>query len=287
MFISNMKICDNCKSKNVQNLYTLSYMSIDECKDCGLRFTDKSSITVKDLYNEDYFKNTNKDFFKDCWADYESRKSKKLTRFKKTLIELEKYTDKGNFLDLGCATGVFLDMAQKRGWNSYGIEISKFASDYARKEFKLNVKTGDLLNVNFKNNFFDVVTMWDFIEHVEHPLKILKKVNKITKKDGIIFILTINDNSLMGGLADFFYKLKIKKFAEFVHPIHHNYHFTKKVLIDILNKSGFEVISTKKSEMPIENIRQGFLVKSMASILYIFSNLLNYQHEITVIARKK
>lgn len=282
-----MKQCDNCNSGNIKNLYQLSYMNIDECKDCGLRFSDKNSITAKNLYNEDYFQKTNKDFFKDCWADYESKTSKKLARFRKALLELEKYSAKGKILDLGCATGVFLDMAQKNGWKSYGVEISKFASGYARKEFKLDVKTGDLLNVNFKKEFFDVVTMFDFIEHVNSPSKTLSKINKIMKKDGVLFILTINNSSLMGELANIFYKMKIKKFAELVYPVHHNYHFTKKVLIDMLNKNGFEVIETKKSEMPIENIRQGFIVKTMAAILYIFSNLLNYQHEITVIVRKK
>ena len=279
--------CDNCESENIKELYKLSYMTINKCKDCGLRFTDKNSIVSKNLYNEDYFKTTNKDFFKDCWSDYESKTSKKLTRFRETIIELEKHSKKRNILDLGCATGVFLDIAQKNGWKTYGVEISKFASDYARKEFKLNIKTGDLLKLNFKSEFFDAVTMWDFIEHVDSPSKVLSKINKIMKKDGILFILTINDSSLMGKLADLFYKLKIKKFAELVHPIHHNYHFTKKVLIDILNKNGFEIVETKKSEMTIENIRQGLLVKSMAAILYCFSNLLNYQHEITIIARKK
>lgn len=277
--------CDNCKSENIKELYKLSYMDIDECKDCSLRFTNKK--VSKDIYNEDYYKTTNKDFFKDCWSDYESKTSKKLTRFRKILLELGKHSKKGNILDLGCATGVFLDMAQKNGWSSYGVEISKFASDYARKEFKLNIKTGDLLNVKLKNNFFDLVTMWDFIEHVDSPSKILSRINKLVKKDGVLFLLTINDSSLMGKLADIFYKLKIKKFAELIHPVHHNYHFTKKVLIDILNRNGFEVIETKKSEMPIENIRQGFLVKSMAAVLYFFSNILNYQHEITIIARKK
>lgn len=279
--------CNNCESGNIKELYELSYMNIKQCNDCGLRFTDKSSIAAKDLYNEDYFKTTNKDFFKDCWADYETKKSKKLTRFGKTLVELEKYSKKGNLLDIGCATGVFLDMAKKNGWRSYGVEISKFASGYARKEFKLDVKTGDLLNIKFKNDFFDAITMWDLIEHVDSPSKMLSKIGKITKKGGIIFILTINDASLMGKLADFSYKLKIKKFTELVHPIHHNYHFTKKVLIDMLNKNCFEVIEIKKSEMPIENIRQGLFVKSMAAVLYFFSNILNYQHEIAVIARKK
>src|SRR3989344_3548961 len=248
--------CDNCSSENIRRLYHLSYMNINECKNCGLRFTDQATVP-RITYTENYFKNTNKEFFKDSWADYENyiSKSKKLKRFRTTLKKLENYADKGNILDLGCATGVFLDMAQKNGWHSYGVEISKFASDYGRKNFNLDIKTGDLMNVKFKDNFFDLVT--------------------------------INDASLMGYLAHLFYKLKIKKFAELVHPKHHNYHFTKKVLIDMLNKNGFEVIYTKKSEMPLENILQGPIVKAMAFILYLFSNLLNQQHEIIIIARKK
>src|SRR3989344_9427506 len=218
--------CDNCSSENIRRLYHLSYMNINECKNCGLRFTDQATVP-RITYTENYFKNTNKEFFKDSWADYENyiSKSKKLKRFRTTLKKLENYADKGNILDLGCATGVFLDMAQKNGWKSYGVEISRFASDYARKEFKLNVKTGDLLNVRLKDNSFDLVTMWDFIEHVDSPSKILSRINKLMKKDGTLFLLTINDSSLM--------------------------------------------------------------VKSMAVVLYFFSNLLNYQHEITIIARKK
>src|SRR3989344_5786246 len=106
--------CDNCKSENMKILYRLSYMDINECKECGLRFTDQSKIP-KSLYTENYFKKTNKHFFEDSWADYETKikTSKKLRRFKDTLKKLEKYTNKGNLLDVGCATGVFLDIAKK------------------------------------------------------------------------------------------------------------------------------------------------------------------------------
>ena len=280
--------CDNCKSENIRILYSLSYMDINECKECGLRFTDQSKIP-KSLYTENYFKKTNKHFFEDSWADYETKikTSKKLRRFKDTLKKLEKYTNKGNLLDVGCATGVFLDIAKKKGWKPYGVEISKFASEYGRKNFNLNIQTGDLLNARFKENFFDLVTMWDVIEHVEIPSKTLIMLNKIIKKGGVLFLLTTNDDSLMGHLAHTFYKLKIKKFAELIHPKHHNYHFTKKVLINMLNKSGFEIVYTKKSEMPLENIIQGQVVKAMATVLYLFSGILRQQHEIIVIARKK
>ncbi len=287
MFNIHMK-CDNCSSGDIKKLYHLSYMDINECSNCKLRFTDKNTAP-KVVYTEDYYKNTNKEFFKDSWVDYENNigRSKKLKRFRSTLKKLEKYAKKGNILDLGCATGVFLDMAQKRGWKPYGVEISKFASDYGKKNFNLDIRTGDLMDVKFRDNFFDLVTMWDFFEHVESPSRILEKVNRITKKDGILLLLTINDGSLMGHLAHLFYKLRIKKFAELIHPKHHNYHFTKKILDDMLTRNGFEVLYTKKSEMPLDNILHGATVKAMAALLYIFSNLLNQQHEIMIIARKK
>jgi 2-polyprenyl-3-methyl-5-hydroxy-6-metoxy-1,4-benzoquinol methylase len=129
--------------------------------------------------------------------------------------------------------------------------------------------------------------MWDFIEHVPNPQKILKEANRILKPNGVVFILTTNEQSLMCWLADFLYKIKIRFFAKLVHPIHHNYHFSEKTLTLLLKKTKFNVIHKEKDEMPVENIEGSPLVRFMARILYLFSKMTKTQHEIMVIARKK
>ena len=280
--------CNLCDSCDIKELYNFKNYIIMKCKNCDLIFTDQNSIkkTKEELYNDKYFTEIHSNFFLDCGKYYENKKSKKIKKFKEGIRLIEEYSKKGKILDLGCATGVFLDIAQKRGWDSYGIDISQYAIEYAKKKFSLDVKKGELENIKFPDKKFDVVTMWDFIEHVPNPNKILEETYRILKPKGIIFILTTNEQSLMCWLANLFYKTKIKFFSELVHPIHHNYHFSEKTLINLLRKRKFEVVHKEKDEMPIENIEHSFIIKSLARILYLFSKITKTQHEIIVIAKK-
>jgi len=283
--------CEICESENIKELYKLSYCRINKCKNCGLVFTDKDSIKIKpkNLYNIVYFEVTNKSFFENCKIDYEEKNSKRIKRFKRRLSLINRYTKKGKILDVGCATGVFLDIAKKNGWDTYGIDISDYASRYAREKFKLNVKRGELHKVKYSKNYFDVVTMWDFIEHVPNPDQIIKETNKIIKNNGLLYILTINEDSLMVKLADFIYFISFKKIKwplELSHPIHHIHHFSEKTLIMLLEKHGFRILWKKKSEMPIENIKTGYVDKLINIFLSSLSYLFNQQHEISILAQK-
>ncbi|HLD11225.1 MAG TPA: class I SAM-dependent methyltransferase [Candidatus Nanoarchaeia archaeon] len=286
-----MKSCNLCRGKSYVYANFEDYKLL-KCIGCGLLFTDQDSIIKKDLYSIDYFKSIHANFFADCGRDYKNciNKSKKLQNFLRVLNRIKKIKKNGILLDVGSATGVFLDMAKKNGFNVKGVDVSSYACKCAKNWFNLNVECGKLEDLNLKDNSFDIITMWDLIEHAPDPKQLLAEVNRLLKKDGIIFILTVNDNSLMGWLADFSYKLSFKRFKRFIkliHPIHHNYHFKLKYINRYLEDGGFKIIWKEKSEMPLENIEQDKIIKFFARFLYLFSNILNLQHEIRLIARKK
>jgi len=68
----------------------------------------------------------------------------------------------GSILDIGCATGEFLNgMRRYPTWNTYGVEISPFASSIARERFGLEVFTGTLGEAAYPDESFDVITLWD------------------------------------------------------------------------------------------------------------------------------
>lgn len=92
----------------------------------------------------------------------------------------------GNILDIGCATGLFLNTMRDYGWITTGIEPSKYASEYARKTFNINVKTGVLEDLNIPTDEFDVVTMWDVLEHVPDPRMTLTEVARVLKPGGLL-----------------------------------------------------------------------------------------------------
>ena len=110
--------------------------------------------------------------------------------------------------------------------------------------------------------------MFDFIEHIPDPKSTIKEAHRILKKDGILLVLTVNEDSLMCWLSDLFYKIGIKFFANIVHPIHHTFHFTEKTLKKYIIGAGFEIIYKEKDEFPIEHIEGASILRFLAKILY-------------------
>ena len=96
------------------------------------------------------------------------------------------YPAKGTLLDIGCATGLFINEMRQQGWQVQGVELSPYAAEYARQTFDLNVFTGTLEAAELPTHSFDVVTMWDVLEHVIDPKATLREINRILKPGGML-----------------------------------------------------------------------------------------------------
>lgn len=95
----------------------------------------------------------------------------------------------GRLLDIGCATGVFLHEMQQHGaWELQGVEPVASAANFARERFGLPVFQGTLLESNYPDSFFDVVTMWDVLEHVADPHAQLHEIHRILKPGGWVIL---------------------------------------------------------------------------------------------------
>ncbi|MBN1527142.1 MAG: class I SAM-dependent methyltransferase [Candidatus Omnitrophica bacterium] len=110
---------------------------------------------------------------------------------------LKKMGKAGRLLDIGCATGFLLDEARKEGWDVYGIDLSKWAIDYAKNKLGLkNIFQGALVRAKYQDDFFDVVIMKDVIEHLTDPKGTLEEIRRILKPGGIVCVNTPNIASL-------------------------------------------------------------------------------------------
>lgn len=124
---------------------------------------------------------------------------------------------------------------REEGWEVFGIEISKFISDFALKTFKLeNIFHGTLKEASFKENSFDLITFWDVIEHLPNPIMELKMAYNLLKRNGILILETQNINSLFAKIAG--RKWHHYKFWE------HLYHFSPETIEILIGKAGFEII---------------------------------------------
>lgn len=138
----------------------------------------------------------------------------------------------GKVLDVGCGTGDRLDALRSIGFETYGVETSDSA-DYAKRHLKLNVKKGDLVSAHFPDKFFDIVTLYNVLEHTHDPLRVCEEIHRILKEDGFLVIQVPNKDSLQ-------YKIFKERWAAFDVP-RDLYYFSTHTLSSLLKKAGFKV----------------------------------------------
>jgi 2-polyprenyl-3-methyl-5-hydroxy-6-metoxy-1,4-benzoquinol methylase len=100
---------------------------------------------------------------------------------------IEKYAGKnGHLLDIGCATGIFMKAAQDYGWQVQGIEPVEQAAHKAQEIYHLNVNVGRLETLHLPVANFDVITLWDVLEHLPSPRSALEHIHPLLKANGIV-----------------------------------------------------------------------------------------------------
>lgn len=214
---------------------------IVKCNICGLIYVNprlKEDIILLSYSNgkDEKFVSQNK------WREMTFKKSMKL---------INKYAKKGRLLDIGTAGGAFLHVAKKDGWNVYGIEPNKWLCDWGLKHYGIKINPGTLFDYKYPDNYFDLITLWDVLEHVGNPIKMLKECHRILKKDGI---LLINYPDIGSGIA----KIMGKKWV-FLLSVH-LFYFTKDSIRQMLEKSGYEIIKIKPH---IQTLSLGYLAERM------------------------
>lgn len=227
--------CPACSQVSVNFFTKKNNCYLYRCNECGLIFMWPMPKDTAEVYSADYFSGAEKGF---GYVDYDEDKSAMADTFSSYLEIINKFSPKkGQLLDIGAATGYFLKKAGAMGWKTAGVEISDYAAQKARAA-GLNIKTGTLGSIQFETESFDVVTMWDVLEHFSNPKNELEKVYQLLKKGGILAINTPDAGS-------FFAKIMGKRWHLLVPPEHLVY-FNLKNLTGILKQSGFKVLRIDK-----------------------------------------
>jgi SAM-dependent methyltransferase len=108
--------------------------------------------------------------------------------------------ESARLLDLGCWVGFLPAEAEARGWRSVGIEPSKYASEYARKELGLDVRSEDLFEADLPEESFDVVVLGDVIEHLIDPGAALDRIGRLVVPDGHLAMMLPDSGSRVARL---------------------------------------------------------------------------------------
>ncbi|MEI7990602.1 MAG: class I SAM-dependent methyltransferase, partial [Chloroflexota bacterium] len=179
------------------------------------------------------------------------------------LKAVEKYLPpKGaKVLDVGTAGGGFLEAARQFGYDAVGLEPSRFMVEQG-KQRGLNIIAGTLDDDLFPPASFDMVCLWDVLEHLADPKAALYAVKKIIKADGVLLINYPDIGTWIATIAGkrFWWILSV-----------HLAHFTTQSIAKICDLTGFEVFHYQPYWQTLEF---GYL-EDMAIILKVpFSNML-------------
>lgn len=178
----------------------------------------------------------------------------RLTASQSQVRLIEQHKSGAYLLDIGCGEGFFLFNASRAGYATKGVELSQDAAEYARREFGLDVEARPFEELRFPENCFDVVTLWQVLEHVPYPLIMLGEVHRILKPGGLLALSTPDIKGVPARILG-------RKWWN-VRMLHLN-QFTTRTLTTVLQKTGFRDIT------PVS-------YKESISLLILFIPILKY-----------
>ncbi len=162
---------------------------------------------------------------------------------------LEALRTPGRLLDVGCSTGLFLKAAQRAGWSVKGIEYSNDTADTARGVHGLDVHTGSLDEGALEGERFDVITMWDVLEHVPDPRAMLVRARALLPSEGLLIIKTPNVDGWFPRLS--LLPAGILQFWAHPEPPGHLFQFSRRTVEALLGATGFRVVDVRYGRIPI------------------------------------
>lgn len=237
--------CNLCLIDDTEIVFIEGNYIVVKCKNCGLIYTNPQPeeeerpqfFTEENIKKSITYQKKMKEFYIEGHIPLYKWVLNRLHRFTKTNKKI---------LDIGSGLGVFLKLSQEYGWEPYGVDIAEGGVKYAKEVYGLkNVFRGTLEQSEFQLNYFDVITLFDVLEHITDPLSLLGKVRLYLKENGVVFIHVPNINFT---LKRAHIKRKIfKKDFDLLIPETHLYHFSQSTIKKMLKKAGFKNI---KIEIP-------------------------------------
>jgi 2-polyprenyl-3-methyl-5-hydroxy-6-metoxy-1,4-benzoquinol methylase len=210
---------------------------IFRCRDCTFVFNEPARGLVNHL--DEYAGVEDPEFL-------EQRDARRVT-YARELDRIEPLCAGRDLLDVGCYAGFFLDDARRRGWNVAGVEPCEWAAQHARDQLHLDVSTVPIEECD-PTRRFDVVTMWDVLEHLADPVRAIRKIHRLLRPNGLLVFATHNLDApiarLMGSRYPFFMEM-------------HTIHLNNRTRDLLLARTGFELVERHTHRRAL---RLGYLI---------------------------
>lgn len=248
--------------------------AVAKCMDCGLARTVPPPYQCE-LEAKIYQEFSYKDAFENAalWSSF----------FQPVIQTAQRHKKSGRFLDIGCGSGFMLKMAAESGFETYGVELNRDAARYGKEVHELNIIPLDLASANFPDDFFDVITLSQVLEHIAQPEGLFSEIRRVLKSDGIMIV----DSPNMGGMVVPFWGDKWSGFQ----PQWHVWQFTPATLANLLQHYGFDIVESICSHNIHVNLPKQPLKRLIRCTLYrlmeIIAEFTNRADKVMIVAQQK
>ena len=235
--------CPICMSKNSYELYSANInlkkivFTYEFTPECQKTFRVVRCLTCSHVFCSPLPKNIYKNYEDVVDKEYLRHSKTRRLSSQSVLSIVKEYIPKGRLLDVGCATGDFLEEAKAAGYSAEGLELSRWSAEITRKKgIKVYQNRLKALSRKFPERY-DVITMWGVIEHFENPFAEMTYINRLLKPNGTLAIWTGNVDGIMSRILG-------KRWWYWQGQ--HIQYFTNKSLNSLASLTGFETIITKR-----------------------------------------
>ena len=292
--------CKNCSSKAAQPKYRLSGKSSNKatvwvCSDCGFHyigFLDAGEV-FDPVVRYDH---------PDCSAqiqnyDFQNRQMEHVKLIQQ-MVDLQN----AKVLDVGCGSGTFLSLLKQKGADVTGLELYDPAIVRA-KAAGLTVYKYPVEHEFWQNQFagsFDLISMWDVIEHVNFPVETCKAATRLLRPGGLLFISTPCRDSFYYRFGQITYRLSMGKWPTFLNVLYANKSYGHKQIFStgdikqLYHRSGLEILFLKKDHelsLPYRNylkkkFRSETIVNMTEPIVRLFFQVCRIRNKLIAIGKK-
>lgn len=164
--------------------------------------------------------------------EYIEEEQGRLETFADSLELVQKYRRSGHLLDVGCHVGTFLTLAEQAGFDVAGVEPSRWGAEIARTRINGNVHCGAIEDAPLPEGGYDVITLWDVIEHLPDPALDIRAIHSALRPGGVFVISTMDVESL-------FARAFGRRWPWYMQM--HLVYFSRQTLCEMLRREGFQI----------------------------------------------
>ncbi len=223
--------CPVCAGSVFQTLFEKDNEPFVQCENCRLVLINPRPVyaQVLNTYTDDYSR------------AYAKKHDKKIRRSLKRVRKIAKLLpDRGRWLDVGCSAGFVVKAANDTGFEGWGVDVEPWGIRYGRDKIGLqHLHEGMLEEQGFPDAHFQVISLYDVIEHVPDLNRLAGELSRLLSPDGLIDIVTPD-------IGHWRVTRPLSEWKE-IKPSEHLYYFSVHTLDRLLQNHGLRIIKKRLS----------------------------------------